>query len=99
LLEPDELREIEPHAAGLAAIHVPEEGIVDYPRVCETLASLIEQEGGEVIAGARVTGLHRDAGGWRAVHTKGETAGDWLVTCAGLQSDRVAMLTGRKPTV
>src|SRR5437762_318511 len=39
MLGPEELREIEPHAAGLAAIRVPEEGIADYPRVCEVLAA------------------------------------------------------------
>ena len=43
LLSPEELREIEPHAAGVAAIHVPEEGIADYPRVCEVLAQEIRR--------------------------------------------------------
>jgi (S)-2-hydroxyglutarate dehydrogenase len=99
LLGPEELREIEPHAAGIQALHVPEEGIADYPAVCEKLAALVRQQSGEVITGARVTGLHRDTGGWRAIHTAGETTCDFLVTCAGLHSDRVAELAGEKRAV
>jgi (S)-2-hydroxyglutarate dehydrogenase len=99
LLKPEELREIEPHAAGVAAIHVPEEGIADYPKVCETLAAQVRRQGGEVLTGARVTALRRESGGWRVIHTSGETACDWLVSCAGLHSDRIAALTGRKRQV
>ncbi len=57
MLTGDELREIEPHAAGIAAIRVPQEGIVDYPKVCETLVGLIRAQGGEVITSARVTAI------------------------------------------
>ena len=95
LLSPEQLREIEPHAAGLAAIHVPEEGIADYPRVCEVLVEEIRARGGEVITGAGVSAILPDAGGWRVVHAAGDRACDWIVSCAGLYSDRVAALTGR----
>jgi (S)-2-hydroxyglutarate dehydrogenase len=98
-LSPEELREIEPHAAGLAAIHVPEEGIADYPRVCEVLAEEIRARGGEIVTGAAVTALHRESAGWRVVHARGEVACEWIVTCAGLESDRVAALTGRRRDV
>ena len=99
LLSPEQLREIEPHAAGLAAIHVPEEGIADYPRVCEVLAQEIRARGGEVVTGAAVSAIRPDSGGWRVVHGAGDIACDWIVTCAGLQSDRVAALTGRPRSV
>src|SRR5208283_4307212 len=59
MLTGDELREIEPHAAGIAAIRVPQEGIVDYLRVCETLVDLIRAQGGEVITSAQVTAIAR----------------------------------------
>jgi (S)-2-hydroxyglutarate dehydrogenase len=95
LLSPEQLREIEPHAAGLAAIHVPEEGIADYPRVCETLAREVRARGGEVVTDARVAAIHRDSGDWRVTHAKGDLACDWVVTCGGLHSDRVAAFTGR----
>jgi (S)-2-hydroxyglutarate dehydrogenase len=104
MLNPEELHEIEPHAGGVQAIHVPQEGIADYPAVCETLAGLVRKQGGEIITGARVMALHREsengrAGGWRAIHTAGETSCDFLVACAGLYSDRVAELAGRKRAV
>jgi L-2-hydroxyglutarate oxidase len=99
LLTPGELREIEPHAAGLAAIHVPEEGIADYPRVCEALAREIRARGGEILTGAGVSAILPDAAGWRVVHASGDCACDWIVSCAGLYSDRVAALTGRPRAV
>lgn len=95
MLNGQELREIEPHAAGIAAVHVPEEGIVDYPAVCAALADEIRAKGGKVILNAKVTAMHREANGWRVVSSAGDYACHRLVTCAGLQSDRVAALTGR----
>jgi L-2-hydroxyglutarate oxidase len=94
-LSREELREIEPHAAGLAAIHVPEEGIVDYPAVCRALVEEIRRQGGEVMTGACVTAIRRDGDCWRLESTAGDFVCTKLVTCAGLQSDRVAALTGR----
>jgi L-2-hydroxyglutarate oxidase len=104
LLTPAELREIEPHAGGVQALHVPQEGIVDYPAVCETLAGLVREQGGEIVTGARVTSLHREnkngeSRGWRVNHSAGETPCDFLVTCAGLYSDRVAELAGQKRAI
>ncbi len=103
LLQREQLREIEPHAAGVAAIQVPEEGIADYPRVCRTLVEQVRLRGGEVVTGARVTAIQRDntgrTGGWRVVHSKGDLVCDWIVTCCGLHSDRVAALTGRPRAV
>ena len=99
LLSAEELREIEPHAGGVAAIHVPQEGIADYPRVCATLVEQIRARGGEVKTGARVTAIRRDSGGWRVTHSLGDCASDWIVTCGGLHSDRVAALTGRPRAV
>src|SRR5271163_34210 len=72
MLTGDELREIEPHAAGIAAIRVPQEGIVDYPRVCETLVALIRAQGGEVITSARVTAISGKADAWRVQSTAGD---------------------------
>jgi (S)-2-hydroxyglutarate dehydrogenase len=99
LLTPEELREIEPHAAGLAAMRVPQEGIADYPRVCEALAAEIRARGGEVITGAKVTAIHREPAGWRVISTAGEHQAARIVTCAGLHSDRVAALTGHPRTI
>ena len=103
ILNACELREIEPHASGVSAIHVPQEGIVDYPQVCTVLAGQVRERGGEVITGACVGAIHRDGATWKLSHTlpdghRGETSSDWVITCAGLHSDRVAALTGRPRT-
>jgi L-2-hydroxyglutarate oxidase len=98
-LDRDELREIEPHAAGVAAVRVPQEGIADYPGVCRKLAELVRAQGGEVITGAEVQAIRRDSSGagirWRVESSAGDFAASLIITCAGLQSDRVAALTGR----
>ena len=91
------LRAIEPHAAGVAALHVPEEGIVDYAAVCEALREDIEAMGGRIVTGARVTELHEAGEGWVAVTAAGEFTGDFLINCAGLHSDRVCKLAGLDP--
>lgn len=93
----ERMREVEPHVAGVAAVRVPEEGIVDYRRVCEALVAEIERLGGRVVTGAPVRGLRRGtAGGWTAETPGGDFAGDLLVNCAGLHCDRVARLAGER---
>ncbi len=99
LLDPPRMKEFEPHAGGIRALRVPEEGIVDYPAVCETLARAIESLGGKVVCGAGVTGLDLRGGEWLAETTQGEFVSDFVVTCAGLQADRVARLAGEHPEV
>jgi L-2-hydroxyglutarate oxidase LhgO len=94
-LEPSALREIEPHAAGLAALRVPEEGIVDYAAVAAAMRRRLEAAGAHVRTGARVTGLHATAEGWRVETAVGDFAGKFVINCAGLHCDRVAALAGR----
>jgi L-2-hydroxyglutarate oxidase len=64
MLDRSEMREIEPHVGGVAAIRVPEEGIVDFPAVCNTLARRITEKGGCVATLARVTKLEKSRGRW-----------------------------------
>jgi (S)-2-hydroxyglutarate dehydrogenase len=93
-LRGEEIREREPHAAGIAALWVPETGIVDYPGVARAYGRRIEARGGTVWTGARVLSVHRDGPGLVAETTRGAVACKSLVNCAGLQSDRVARLCG-----
>lgn len=97
-LGPEQLREIEPQAAGIAAVHVPEEGIVDYAAVCAALKSGIEQAGGRVVTRAEVRALRATAQGWTAETESGDFSGDFLVNCAGLQCDRLCRMAGGRPT-
>ena len=88
--------EREPNVGGIAALRVPQEGIVDYPAVCSELKRRITANGGDVQTGARVTRLKQRGGEWIARTPKGEFAGRYLVNCAGLHCDRVAGLAGEK---
>jgi len=91
---PDRLREIEPHVAGIAAIHVPEAGIVDYRGVCDRLAAILRERGHEVRLGARVLRI-RSGGSRRVVETTaGELDADLVVNCGGLHCDRIARASG-----
>ncbi|WP_339907250.1 L-2-hydroxyglutarate oxidase [Symmachiella dynata] len=94
----ERLHELEPHAAGVQAIHVPEAGIVNYRQVCRRLAEIIVERGGCVQTDARVTAI--TPGDQRVVvaSTAGEWEAQYLVNCAGLQCDRVAKLGGQKPS-
>jgi L-2-hydroxyglutarate oxidase len=90
----EEMLAIEPHVAGIAAAHVPQEGIVDYQAVVDRLALRIQEHGGRIATAATVTALRQTSGGWTALTPRGEFAGDVLINCAGLQCDRVAALAG-----
>jgi L-2-hydroxyglutarate oxidase len=91
-----EMREIEPHVGGVAALRVPQEGIVDYPRVCQVLAKKLEAHGTTVITGARAGKIVRDGASWRIATTRGDYAADFLINCAGLHCDRVAENAGER---
>jgi L-2-hydroxyglutarate oxidase len=97
LLDPPRMREREPHVGGVRALLVPGEGIVDYERVCAALARLIEASGGRVVCNAAVHAFRRDGAGWRALTRAGDFAADFLITCGGLQADRLARLAGEHP--
>ena len=96
MLDRDEFRELEPHADGICALHVPSTGIVDYKLVTAKYAELIQRAGGEIALRAKVTGL-RDDGEVNIVET---TAGSFrasrVINCAGLYSDTITRMAGCK---
>jgi L-2-hydroxyglutarate oxidase len=95
-IERGRLRELEPHAAGLKALYLPNAGVVDFRVVCERLAQRIAEAGGQVRTGAQVTGIREGAGEVIVRSNAGDFAARYVVNCAGLHSDRVAtMATGR----
>ena len=99
LLDRPRMLEIEPHVAGIAAVHVPQEGIVDYVQVCRAMAKKIEAAGGRVATRAGVNKIQARNGGWLAQTPAGDWEADYLVNCAGLHCDRVAVLAGEKRDV
>jgi L-2-hydroxyglutarate oxidase LhgO len=97
-LVPEQIREIEPHAAGIAAIHVPQEGIVDYRAVSEKLGELIRKNSGEIRLNARVLKIVPDGGDRIVETTAGNFRARFVITCGGLHSDRLVKASGQKPS-
>jgi 2-hydroxyglutarate dehydrogenase len=93
-LDAGELRQIEPHAAGIAALHSPATGVVDFGAVTEALAEDVEADGGVVATGCEVSGVSERADGVTVTHTRGDTRAGRLVVCAGAWSDRLAEVAG-----
>ena len=90
----DELRELEPHAEGIAALHSPATAIADYAAVARELAADVTASGGSVRLGFEVTAI-RVAGTEVRVDGRDEQLRfDRLFVCAGLQGDRLARAAG-----
>jgi L-2-hydroxyglutarate oxidase LhgO len=97
MISAERLREIEPHVAGVKAIHVPEAGIVDYKAVCRKLVELLIAGGADVKYNSRFTGVRETHDEMIVESSAGEFRATHLVTCPGLYSDRVAKLSGHQP--
>ena len=99
LIDQERLREIEPHAAGIAAIHVPEAGIVNYRQVCERLGEQIAAMGGKILLDEKVEDITLFPTEVAVDTARNTFVGRHVVNCGGLYSDRLARLSGRDPNV
>jgi L-2-hydroxyglutarate oxidase len=88
------LRELEPHAEGLEALHVPDAGIVSYPAVCDALLASLHAAGVTLRTGRAAVAIREHAEGVDVDTSRDTVRARVLVNCAGLQSDRVAALAG-----
>ena len=95
----EEIREVEPHAAGLAALHSPETAITDYPAITGALADEVVAAGGEVrlAPGSSTSGDRTAARRCRSRATRRRCAFDHVVVAAGLHADRVSALVDGEP--
>jgi (S)-2-hydroxyglutarate dehydrogenase len=96
---PSELRELEPHAAGIAALHVPSTGITDYAVVCRRYAEHIRHAGGEVRTGNELRSVVQQSSESVLETTSGKLTTRFAVSCAGLFSDRVSRMAGHTPEI
>ncbi len=96
-LTPEQLKEVEPHCAGLAALRVYSTGIADYKAVTCKYADIIQQNGGEVRFNTTVTGLRKSGGTHTVETTAGELQTRMFINCGGLHSDRLAKMDGVDP--
>jgi L-2-hydroxyglutarate oxidase LhgO len=93
LLAPEQIREYEPHAAGIAGIRVPQEGIVDFKAVAAALAGDISAKGGDIRFSSQVSRL-RESKTWQIETTSADYEADFLINCGGLYCDRLGRLAG-----
>jgi L-2-hydroxyglutarate oxidase len=93
-LGPEESRAIEPHVQAVAALHVPQEGIVDYAAVVAALVRRIRAANGEVCTAAGVRCATTTPLGWRLDTQRGAVEARFLINCGGLHSDRLARMAG-----
>jgi L-2-hydroxyglutarate oxidase len=96
MIQPQRLHELEPHAAGVRAIHVPEAGIVSYAQVCRRLSDLVTQHGHRIVTSTRVCGMRQEPDCVIVQSTQGDFTARHVINCTGLFSDRVARLSGAK---
>jgi (S)-2-hydroxyglutarate dehydrogenase len=97
-LDGQELREFEPHARGVAALHSPETGVVDFAAVARSLGTDLEAAGGRVQTGSAITAIEPRDGRLRLVHAGGgETSARFTVFCAGRSAAELAMKAGADP--
>ena len=96
-LTSEELKEYEPHVAGLAGLFIVETGIVDYNQVTDTYAKIIMENGGEVKTNRKFLALAKDNDDLIVATMAGEFRTKFLVNCAGLYSDKVAKICGVNP--
>jgi L-2-hydroxyglutarate oxidase len=99
LLDRNELRELEPHCAGVRALHVPTTGITDYIAVCEKYAELVSVQGGVLNTRTEVTGFVHNGRKLVVETTRGAFEFCYVINCAGLQSDRIARLAGHDASI
>ena len=96
LVDVHRLRELEPHTAGISAIHVPESGIVDYTGVCRQLSQLLTAQGTEIRLNTRVVAVRQKTDNVQLETNADSIVATHVVNCSGLYSDRVARLSGQQ---
>jgi L-2-hydroxyglutarate oxidase LhgO len=97
LIGPERLRELEPHAVGMRALHSPSTAIVDFREVAAALARRVEAQGGEIRTAHPVTRIQESASQVAIGTPPADFTARTVVACAGLQADRLARLTGAPP--
>jgi L-2-hydroxyglutarate oxidase len=99
-IDAKQLNDLEPSAAGFAALHVPETGIVNYRSVCEMMAKIIRDQGGEIRLNFRVIKIAVNGPSVELKsHDGSMISADRMINCGGLNSDRVCRMAGVEPDV
>lgn len=97
LVSGEEAREFEPEVNAVAALRVESTGIIDYGAVSRTLAALAEAQGARLLLGTEAVDIRVTSREVTVVHGSGSETADLLINCAGLYSDRIAVMAGLRP--
>jgi 2-hydroxyglutarate dehydrogenase len=93
-----EIEKLEPHARGIAALHSPTTGIVDFTAVTRAYAEDVREMGGEVVTGCAIAGVRLAGRTLRLAHARGSTEARHAIFCAGAWADRLAVAAGAEPS-
>lgn len=99
MIGPERLREIEPHAVGIRALHCPRTGIVDFREVSRAYAAEMQKAGGELLTGTKVLRIARSDGLMHLETSRGDIETRYLVNCAGLYADSIVRAMGLRSSV
>lgn len=94
-LKREELHDYEPHVNGIAGIHVPQTGIINYKAVAEKYAEKLIQGGAEIRLGSKVTHISPQRTHTEVITPLQSFSCKLMINCAGLYSDKVAKMTGQ----
>jgi len=98
-LDVSDLHQYEPRVSGVAGLHVPQTGIVDYTAVTRAFGARVAAAGGTILTSAQVQRVERVNSGFRLHTAAGQIEARFIVNCAGLHSDSVARMCGVDPKV
>lgn len=90
----ERLREVEPHASGVQALLSPKTGIIDYKQVAQAYARVSQEQGVEIVTGAKVLAIRKGGDEITLETTKGDFQASYVINCAGLYCDVVARMVG-----
>jgi L-2-hydroxyglutarate oxidase len=96
-IDADGIRELEPHATGVAGLHSPNTGIADFPAVAHAYARDVKEAGGAIATGCEVKDVQLSGRSLRLTHSHGVTEAGNVVFCAGAWADRLAVAAGADP--
>lgn len=94
MIGPERLRELEPYCEGIQALYSPETGIVDFSQVAEAYAQEVLSRGGRIFTNHEVTAIKERGGLYELQTPSNPVEAEYVLSCAGLYSDRVAQMAG-----
>jgi len=99
LLSQNELKQLEPNVAGIAALYSPSTGVIDSHSLMKHFAQTAKSKGANIAYNSNVAGIEKVSEGYKVTISDDSQkhfsfATKILINCAGLDSDKIAELVG-----